>query len=188
MRCPNCHDEYEAGTLACAECDVPLVPDGVEVPAATAPVDARLGRFHPAVADRISELLFRRGIEHDLVVEAEGVRILVQPDQRDDLRAELTLTWGDVVRRLPDQQASEVLSAGGSNPGWYDAPRGGHVDRQGRLVVDLDDGTDDDARVIGPAMLTAGAILAVVGFYVLDTAAVTAAGIALAVAGLLLPR
>jgi hypothetical protein len=54
-----------------------------------------------------------------------GVHITVEREWRDDLRAELAMTWGDLVRRLPEEQALEVMSAGGANPGWLDPPRGG---------------------------------------------------------------
>jgi len=85
----------------------------------------------------------------------------------------------------------EVLASGGSAPGWYDAPRGGHVDRQGRLVVAADEEElreEDAGRFVGPALLTVGAILLVIGWYVLDSAAVMVAGIGLATLGLFTPR
>lgn len=167
-----------------------MLPDGADAPAVPTPADARLGRFHPAVADRISELLYRRGIEHAREADANGVRILVDRAWRDDLRAELTMTWAEVTRHLPDEQVSDLLGADGPYPGWYDAPRGGHVDREGRLVVASGDEEEpaDEARVVGPALITAGAILLVTGWYVFDSAGIVAAGVALAIAGLVLPR
>jgi hypothetical protein len=136
-------------------------------------------------------LLDGRAIANDAITEADRVTILVARDWRDDLRAELALTWGDLVRRLPEEEAAAVLGAGGSNPGWFDPPRGGHVDRQGRLVVNVDDDEDDEddaARVIGPTLLTIGAVLVVVGWYVLDSGAVAVAGGGLALLGLFTPR
>jgi hypothetical protein len=191
MRCPSCHDEYEDHVRACAACGVPLVPlDAVAQPRAPR-ADTRLGVFHPAMAARIRQLLDGRAIANDAVTEADRVTILVDRAWRDDIRAELTTTWGELVRRLPEDEVGEVMGAGGSNPGWYDPPRGGYVDRQGRLVVDVDDdedAEDDAARVLGPALLTIGAVLLVVGWYVLGSAAVTVAAGGLVVLGLFTPR
>jgi hypothetical protein len=193
MRCPSCHDEYEPDVRSCATCGIPLVP--TDAPAeAGAPLpraDARLGTFHPAVAATISSLLEGRGIAHDELTEEGRVTLLIDRDWRDDVRAELTITWGDLVRRLPEEQVVEVLGAGGPNPGWFDPPRGGYVDRQGRLVVDVDDGEDaedDAARVLGPALLTLGAVLLVVGWYVMDSGAIAVTGLGLVLLGLFMPR
>jgi hypothetical protein len=190
MRCPICHDEYEDGVRRCADCGVPLTDDDNPAPvgAEPDPGTVSLGRFHPSVAHRITELLYRRGIEHETVTEDDAVRVVVPRRWRDDLRAEFALTWTEVVRRLPEEQASEVLAAGGSTPGWYDPPRGGHIDREGRLVVDTGDDDTDSARIVGPALLTLGAILVVSGWLVFDSAVATLVGIGLAITGLLLPR
>jgi hypothetical protein len=194
MHCPSCHDEYEPHVRTCATCGIPLVPADAlaeaAVPAAPR-ADARLGTFHPAVAASIQAMLERRGIVHDERTEDGRVTVLVDREWRDDVRAELTVSWGELVRALPEEQVVEVLGAGGPNPGWYDPPRGGHVDRHGRLVVDVGDGEDaedDAARVIGPALLTIGAVLVVVGWYVLDSAAVSVAGLGLVLLGLFTPR
>jgi hypothetical protein len=191
VRCPSCNDEYEPHVRECAACGVPLVPaDAIVTPAAPR-ADTRLGTFHPAIAARITMLLDGRAIANDAITEADRVTILVAREWRDDVRAELAMTWGELVRRLPEEEAAIVLAAGGPNPGWYDPPRGGHVDRHGRLVVDVDDGEDaedDAARVVGPALLTIGAVLLVVGWYVLDSSAVAVAGAGLALLGLLTPR
>jgi hypothetical protein len=191
MRCPSCHDEYEPHVRTCATCGIPLVPaDAVAPVAVPRQADAKLGIFHPLAAAAVGAMLERRGIDHDAITDAGRVTVLVDRDWRDDVRAELALTWGELVRGLPEDEVVEVLAAGGPNPGWYDPPRGGHVDRHGRLVVedDEEDAEDDAARVIGPALLTVGAILLVVGWYVLDSAAVTVAGAGLAVMGLFTPR
>jgi hypothetical protein len=191
MRCPSCHDEYEPHVRTCAACGVPLVPSGTVLPDPTPRADARLGVFHPVMAANIIGLLQRRAIAHDEITEAGRVTILVDREWRDDVRAELAVTWGDLVRRLPEEDVVEVLGAGGPNPGWYDPPRGGYVDRQGRLVVDVDDEEDaevDAARILGPALLTVGAVLVVVGWYVLGSAAVAVAGGGLALLGLFTPR
>jgi hypothetical protein len=190
MRCPSCHDEYEPHVRTCATCSIPLVDAATDAVAPAAMADAKLGVFHPLVAAAVAALLDRRGIEHETATDGGRVTVLVDRDWRDDVRAELALTWGDLVRGLPEEEVVEVLGAGGPNPGWYDPPRGGHVDRHGRLVVDdnEEDAEDDAARVIGPALLTIGAILLVVGWYVLGSAAVAVAGGGLALVGLFSPR
>lgn len=189
MRCPRCQDEYEDHVVVCPDCGINLSDTDAPAPIVVR-VDARLGRFHPAVAAELLQLLERRGIAHETVTDPDAVAIVVDRDHRDDLRAELTLTYGDLVRRLDETVATELRSDGGSTPGWYDPPRGGYVDRAGRLVVDGadDDSEHDAARVIGPGLVAAGAVLLVVGWYVLDSAAIAVAGGALALLGLLLPR
>jgi hypothetical protein len=190
MRCPSCQDEYEPDVTTCASCGVPLVPDAAVVAPVPAAVDVRLGTFHPAVTGLVLGVLDRRGVPYDTRTTDRGVEVLVADEWRDDLRAELTMTWGDLVRRLDEDDALAVLGAGGSTPGWVDAPRGGYVDRHGRLVVAVeDDERDDDAgRVVGPTLLTLGAIIAVLGWWLFDSAPITLAGLALAVLGLVLPR
>jgi hypothetical protein len=42
------------------------------------------------------------------------------------------------------------------------------------VAVDDDEVEDDAARVVGPALLTVGAVLVVLGWYVLDSAGVVA--------------
>lgn len=190
MRCPRCQDGFEDHVTVCPDCGVPLVRDGdPDALGAPAVVDARLGVFHPLMAARILALLERRGISHETLTGDAGVAIVVDRAFRDDLRTELALTWADLVRRLPEEEAAEVGAAGGSTPGWLDPPRGGHVDRQGRLVVDTEEDAEHDAaRVVGPGLVATGAILVVVGWFVLDTAAITVLGVGLAVLGVLLPR
>ncbi|MFA9431528.1 hypothetical protein [Egicoccus sp. AB-alg2] len=192
MHCPRCHAEYEPHAIRCADCGVDLVSEDGEVlapapPGATAP----LGTFHATMAEHVAALLTRRKIAFETRTEPDGVRVLVDPAWRDELRAELTLAWGDLVRGLPEEQVLEVLGTGGTAPGWYDAPRGGHVDRAGRLVVEAGDDEEaarDAARIAGPALLTLGAILAVSGWYVFDSTAVLLAGVALVALGLFSPK
>lgn len=196
MRCPSCGDEYEPGYVRCAGCGVPLIdPDATEdadidlVPAGIPP-DARLGRFHPAVAERVVNLLERRGIGFTVLPSDDESEIRVDTEWRDDVRAELTMSWNEVVRGLEEPTASEVLALGGSAPGWFDAPRGGYVDRTGRMVVEVEDDDDDAdaARVIGPVLLTSGALAIVVGWMVVSLPILVVAGIGLVIVGLLLPR
>jgi hypothetical protein len=190
MRCPSCHDEYEDSVTTCASCGVPLVPDDAVDTAPPPSVDARLGTFHPATVTQVLALLDTRGVPHETRTTDRGVEVLVPSEWRDDVRAELTLTWGELVRRLDEEETLAVLGAGGTTPGWYDAPHGGYVDRAGRLVVAVDDDEveDDAARVVGPALLTIGAILVVLGWWMFDSPAIAIAGVALAIFGLVAPR
>lgn len=152
--------------------------------------EALIGRFHATVAERLEELLYRRGITVTRVDRDDDVALYVDPDVRDDLRAELALTWATVVHSLPEESAREVLALGGAAPGWHDAPRGGWVDRSGRLVVDTEDHevAADTARVAGPALLGAGAVVLLLGWYVGAPPGVMVVGVALALLGVLLPR
>ncbi len=163
--------------------------DVEEVPV-DVPIDARLGRFHPAAAEMISGVLERRAIPYTVLPHDDEVEVLVARSWRDDLRTELAVSWNDLVRGLDEPAASEVRASGGDAPGWFDAPRGGYVDRAGRMVVEVadDDEDADAARVVGPVLLTAGAVAVVVGWYLLSSPAVIVAGIALAIVGLLIPR
>lgn len=191
MRCPRCHDEYEDAVTTCSSCGVLLVGDDVPLDAAVAAGPAaRLGTFDAVVVPAVVAVLDEHGIVHETRTTSGGVEVLVPVAWRDDLRAELTLNWSEVVRRLDEDDVLAVLALGGSAPGWQDAPRGGYVDRSGRLVVAVDDdeAEDDAARVVGPALLTIGAVLVVLGWYVLDSAGVIAAGIVLGIAGLVVPR
>jgi hypothetical protein len=187
MRCPRCLDEYEPDVATCVACGETLVgPDAVPAPR----TDALLGRFHPAVADRLEGVLTHRGIAHRRVDRDDDAELFVDRPWRDDLRAELALTWSQVVHRLPEESALAVLALGGATPGWYDAPRGGWVDRAGKLVVEAEDQEHeaDTARLAGPAMVTIGTVLLLLGWYVSAGAGVLLAGISLLVFGLLLPR
>lgn len=191
MRCPRCHDEYEDAVTTCSSCGVLLVGDDVPLDAAVAAGPAaRLGTFDAVVVPAVVAVLDEHGVVHETRTTSRGVEVLVPVAWRDDLRAELTLNWSEVVRRLDEDDVLAVLALGGSAPGWQDAPRGGYVDRSGRLVVAVDDdeAEDDAARVVGPALLTIGAVLVVLGWYVLDSAGVIAAGIVLGIAGLVVPR
>lgn len=193
-RCPRCQDDHEDEALVCGSCGVALreidasglMLAGPALPVSTA--EARLGTFHPAVAERVAELLYRRAIAHSVVERDDATEVRIDLDWRDDLRTELTLTWSEVVSKLDPEMAEEVRAAGGRAPGWYDAPQGGHIDRTGKLVVSAVEDDAEEARVIGPLLLTTGAILGVVGWYVLDSGGVLTAGLALALLGLFTPR
>lgn len=191
MRCPQCQDEYEPGVGTCADCDLPLVPAGQPLPPW---VDAHLGTFHPAVAGEIAAILRRRRIAFDELTDAEaGVEVVVDREWRDDLRAELVLSWNELLGQLPPQERAEVAAAGGHQPGWYDAPRGAWIDRQGRLQVDPSEReqlAEDQGRRLGPTLVTAGAVLLLLGWYGWGSTRSLAllAGGLLVVAGLLLPH
>ncbi len=187
MRCPRCHDEYQDGVTRCSECDVALIGDDEPLPPR---IDALLGRFHPVVAEAVVALLAHRRIGHEQRVADDGVEILVDRTYRDDLRAELAMRWSDVVGHLPADDMYEVLAAGGSQPGWLDAPRGAWVDRQGRIQVEAaDEESERDARrVLGPSILTIGAVLLLFGWYAEGSALAVLAGIALVLLGIFLPR
>ena len=193
-RCPECHDDHEDAALVCGSCGVGLrevdaagVMIGSPVGPAP-PADARLGTFHPAVADRVAELLYRRAIAHRVVQRDDAAEVRIDGAWRDDVRTELTLSWNDLVGHLDPDVAQQVRAGGGRAPGWYDAPQGGYIDRAGKLVVSAIEDDDDEARVIGPILLTTGAIMGVVGWYVLDSGGVLAAGLALLLLGLFMPR
>jgi hypothetical protein len=187
MRCPRCLDEYDPGVATCAACgELLLADDATPGPL----VDARLGRFHPAVADRLEGTLRHRRIAHRRIDRDDETELLVDRAWRDDLRAELALTWAQVVHGLPEDRSLAVLRLGGASPGWFDAPRGGWVDRAGRLVVDSEDHetAEGTARLAGPALATIGAVLLLLGWYVGAEPVVVLAGLALTIVGLLLPR
>lgn len=185
MRCPRCLDEYEPHVAACATCGTDLVADDA---APTPLVDARLGRFHPAVAERLTAMLTHRGVVHRRIDRDDEVELLVDRNWRDDLRAELALTWPQVVAALPPERSFEVRQLGGATPGWFDAPAGGWVDRAGRFAVDSDDEASDEPRIIGPAMAAIGGLVALLSWYTSAGGGLTATGLALLLAGVLLPR
>jgi secreted PhoX family phosphatase len=117
-------------------------------------------------------------------------QIQAHPATRHDRRAELTLTWREILRLVDEERQAEVQAEGGSAPGWYDAPRGGYIDRAGRLVVadDEADSETDASRMVGPAFITVGAIAAIGGWYLVDSSALLVLGIGLVILGLFTPR
>jgi hypothetical protein len=192
-RCPECQDDHEDDAVLCGSCGVVLhdVDDsGLAIGTPVLPIasDVRLGTFHPAVAERIAELLYRRAIGHTVVERDDAAEVRIDADWRDDLRAELTLTWSEMMTHLDPEVAEEVRAGGGRSPGWYDAPQGGYIDRAGKLVVSAVEDDDDEARVIGPILLTTGAILAVVGWWVIDSSGLLTVGLALLILGAFTPK
>lgn len=195
MRCPTCRAEYEDDVTRCADCRVALVPDDQPLPPR---VDGRLGAFHPVVAERITTLLDHRRIAHEALAthtaeddEDGRIEILVDRELRDDLRAELAVNYQDLIGRLPQDEMYTVLAAGGVQPGWFDAPRGGWVDRHGRFQVEGSDDEEDERdarRALGPALATIGAVLALFGWYAGDSGGLVFLGLTLAAIGVFLPR
>jgi hypothetical protein len=202
MRCPRCLDDYEPDVRRCATCHLDLVSaeqlsddraptleDPPPRPGSAALAAQHLGRFHPTMATRVLALLEARGIDASVQRHDDHTEVAVPGTWRDDVRAELVLRWDELLAGLEPDDAPEVLAAGGHAPGWFDAPLGGHIDRDGRLVVDAP--TEDDAdgsRTLGPAMIAGGAIIAVSGWQVVELPALVLIGIGLIVLGLFLPR
>ncbi len=187
--CPRCDDEYEPGVATCAACGVPLLADEQ----ADAPrVDRLLGTFHPEVVERVTELLEWRGIAHEVVALSDDrVEVVVDRAWRDDVRAELAVNWSEVVGALDIEVRVAVVEAGGTQPGWYDAPTTAWVDRAGRLQVDA--GDDEEAlaeagRLWGPSLVAIGAVVGLFGWYAQDSAALLVLGGATVLVGLFLPH
>jgi hypothetical protein len=185
--CPSCADEFEVGVTRCPACGVPLLPEGADPPPS---IDALLGTFHPLVAVRLSTMLAGRRIPHEVVPGDGRHEVLVDRTHRDDLRAELLVSWTDLVGRMDTEEMYEVIAGGGSQPGWFDAPSGGWVDRAGRLQVG---GTSDEEhltdarRLWGPTLVALGAIIGLFGWYGQSSTTLLVAGGGMVVLGLLLP-
>ncbi|MFP4311317.1 MAG: hypothetical protein ACLFS9_04960 [Nitriliruptoraceae bacterium] len=201
MRCPSCFDEYEPHVRRCATCGNELVPDEElrredgTLPEPVEPEHVQLdqtmrhlGRFHPAVAPHVLALLESKGIATVQRLGDDEVAISVPGSWRDDNRAELLLRWDELLAALDADQAPDVLGTGGHTPGWRDAPLGGAIDRDGRLIVDAPDDEEDRGRTLGPATVIGGAILALSGWQIIDAPGLIVAGIAVMIVGLLLPR
>lgn len=191
MRCPVCGDEYEDGVVACVDCRVPLT-------AGAGPfrprLDGLLGRFDPALAEPVTALLERRGVAYQVLSAGEDVEVLVERSRRGDLRAELALTWPDLVAGVDDAERLRLVSeTSGNLPGWRDAPEGAWVDRRGRLQVapsPQEEAEEDARRVAGPSLITLGVFLVLLGWYAGGSFSELSivVGLALTVTGALLPR
>ncbi|HEX9767073.1 MAG TPA: hypothetical protein VGA36_09940 [Nitriliruptorales bacterium] len=186
--CPSCGDEFHDDVADCPECRVALVAEGEPI---LPPLDAVLGTFHPLVAERVVGLLRRRSLRHDVMPLEDRVEILMDRGARDRVRAELSMSWTDLMGQLPHDDLFEVLSAGAPQPGWYDPPEGAWVDRDGQVQVEgsLDELAEQDAhRIVGPSMAVIGLVLGLFGWYAGDSGALAVVGIVLVVVGLLVPR
>lgn len=192
MHCPSCGAEYEPHVRTCPDCDVALVSD----PALIAPPTAHLGRFHHAVALEVAEFAGRRGIEPTIgaAEDGDGVTIRVPTSRRDGLRADLMVAWPSLFSELGPEDQQAVRELRGPLAGWYDAPDGAWVDRQGRLRAapprEEEEAADAD-RALGPALVAIGMIVLVVAWYVgpgLLRLAAAIVGLALVLLGLFAPR
>lgn len=179
--CPACRAPLAADDRVCASCGTPLSGDDAHGG------DLRLGTFDPRVVDVVIGLLDRRGVPYLVVERDDDVELRVHPMWRDDLRTELMLSWDELLGTIDAEEVPNLRMGQGLTPGWLDAPRGGYIDRAGRVVVsDADD--EEEGRVIGPALLAAGAALGVFGWYAMDSGPLLSAGFALVVLGLFVPR
>lgn len=189
--CPQCRDTYERDIESCADCRVPLIPDGQPLPPR---VDRLLGTFHPIMADRVVRVLAQRQVAHSIVPSPDGDRfeVVVDRDFRDDLRSELAVNWTGLVGGLEAEQMYEVLGAKASNqPGWYDPPEGAWLNRDGRLLVDGVPGEEeqiDAARMWGPSVALLGSMLGLFGWFIQRSPGLLILGLVMVVLGVLVPR
>ena len=153
-----------------------------------APQEVRLGLFDPFVAGLVRARLERDEVSHSLVAHDDAAEILVDRGDRDALRAELAVDWEEIVDDL-DEDRLDALGTDGPAPGWFDAPRGGHIDRDGRLVVDADDGEEwESSRVLGPGLLVSGAAVGLLGWWLLESGALVTLGVVMVAIGVFSPR
>lgn len=186
MRCPSCQDEFEPHMTWCGSCNVELLPEGAEPPP---PVpDAHLGRFHADVAEELGRMLDERGVPYETVTRDGDVELVVPRAERDGLRTEVSMNWPEVIAALDEERAGELQWAGGQYPGWVDPPLGGWVDRNGHLVVDLEEEQSEHARTIGPMLAVIGAGLLLLTWWADLGVGGGFTGVGLVIFGLLLPR
>lgn len=153
MRCRVCDVDYEPEAASCGGCG----GMGVSGPEQTS---ARLGRFHPAVAPAVVELAIRRGAPVETTTVDGTVEVLVPSERRDGLRAELLLSWDDLLTRLSPHDQVEVEAQGGQLPGWDDKPDGVWVDRDGQLrVARAQEEEAEEERIVGPAIVAIAVVL-----------------------------
>lgn len=187
MRCPACGDDYEPEVASCAACGVPLTT-------ASERSRARVGRFHPAAARAVIELAVRRGAHVQTNVVDDRIDVLVPSERRDGLRAELLLTWDELLARLAPNEQEELKAYGGQLPGWDDTPEGVWVDRDGRLRAaraQEEEAEEDAGRVVGPTLVAAAILLLLLAWQIGDgylRLLTVIAGFALLLVGTFLPR
>lgn len=175
MYCPSCGAEYEPGVLRCADCRAPLVADRADIPAPM----AHLGRFHRDVVDEVVAFAGRRGIDPavdgsdgygprvpERGADADALEVSVPAARRDGLRADLVVAWPALLADLDEEQRARVDGTGGWLTGWFDAPSGAWVDRDGRLRVEPPEDEDGTAeRSIGPALVALGVVALLLAWY-----------------------
>ncbi len=148
-----------------------------------------LGRFHPDIVQLVLDVLQDKGVDHEVRRFDDHVEVAVDGRWRDDLRAELVVRWDELLAELDADLGPEVLGSGAHAAGWFDAPLGSYIDRDGKLVVDAPPEDDaDDRRTLGPTLVAGGVALAIAGWQVVDVGALIIAGVALALIGLFIPR
>lgn len=149
-----------------------------------------LGRFHPAVADAVSDWLTSLRVPHERLTAPDTVEVRIRGGDPERLRAELVLVWSELIRSLDPEVAFQLLADEGDRavPGWRDAPRGAWVDRDGELRVEAEDATS--VRTVGPALVVVGVLMALLGWFAETQLSplLLVAGIATTIGGLLLPR
>ena len=170
----------------CGNCNVELLPEGVEAPPPTP--DAHLGRFHVAVAAELGAMLDEREIPYETLTRDGDVEIVVPRADRDGLRTEVSMNWPEIVAALGEEQAAELRWSGEQYPGWLDPPLGGWVDRNGHLVVDLEEEPSEGVRTLGPMLAVIGAGVLLLTWWAELGVGGGFAGVGLLLLGLLLPR
>ena len=186
MRCPSCQDDFEPHVTWCASCNMELLPEGAEPPP---PVpDAHLGLFHAAVAEELGAMLEERGVPYETVTRDGDVELVVPRAERNALRTEVSASWPDIVAALEEDDAAAVRDQGGQYPGWVDPPLGGWVDREGHLVVDLEEDEHEHARTIGPMLAVIGAAVLLLTWWADLGVGGGFAGVGLLIFGLILPK
>lgn len=179
MHCPTCGDEYRSDLLLCSDCGVALVPEHA------GPTLQRLGRFHPELVAAVVGVAGRRSDRVETITRDDGVDVLVEGAARDELRAELVLTWERLLAGLDGEALAELRRRADDLPGWLDPPESLWVDRAGTLQAGWTrEEIADQERSLGPALMAIGGLLLVTAWYVGDdslrlTAAVFGVGILL---------
>ncbi len=185
MQCPICRDEYEDGVATCVTCEVPLLPPGAPAPMQT----RHLGRFDARIGPRVTHVLRARGIPYDVEEHDDEWFVRVDATWRDDVASDLFTGWSELLHALDREVAYDLLAAGGSHPGWADAPTDAWTDRDGRLRVADDEGDPDSGRALGPALLLVGLSMLLLGLVdAIDPAIGITFGLVLAGVGAFLPR
>jgi hypothetical protein len=183
MRCPTCGDEYRDAVRLCADCGVALVPQGAR------PLKERVGTFHPTAAELVVRAARAHGIEPDTALRDDGVAVLVEGRLVERLRAQLVVSWEDLLDGLDVDERAEVLACGGRYPGWLDPPDTLWVDREGVLQADATEG--DEGRALGPVLVSVGLLLLVAAWYAGEgtpTLVGIVAGLGILLLGVFLPR
>lgn len=183
MHCPACGDDDRTDATTCADCGVTLVPGDFGA------AKARVGRFHPTTARLVVRLAERHQLGAETITQADGIDVLVNRAAVEPIRAELVVSWEELLRELSVDEQAEVITRGGPLPGWIDPPDGLWVDRQGRLLAT--DEQPDEGRALGPVLMSAGGLLLLASWYAGEGTLAfigVIGGLALLVVGVFSPR